>query len=90
MTGRRARALIGALGGDPFFPLADNGGSDVRHYRLAIGYDPAATRLDGVAVVSARATQALSRFDRGLIGPYPFDAVRRSPTRSCTSGTATP
>src|SRR5436190_2057820 len=27
--------------GDPLFPLAGNGGYDVRHYALALAYDPA-------------------------------------------------
>ncbi len=27
--------------GDPFFPQAGNGGYDVRHYSLDLGYDPA-------------------------------------------------
>ncbi|MGE3235295.1 MAG: M1 family metallopeptidase [Thermoleophilia bacterium] len=58
--------------GDPFFPLAGNGGYDVSHYRLDLAYDPAATRLDGSAVIQARATQALSRFDLDL---RPFLAV---------------
>ena len=61
--------------GDPFFPLAGNGGYDVAHYRLDLGYDPAATRLDGFAVIQARATQSLSRFDLDLRGFYAVSAV---------------
>jgi len=30
--------------GDPFFPLAGNGGYDVAHYGLRLGYDPATRR----------------------------------------------
>src|SRR5690349_17530928 len=54
--------------GDPFFPLAGNGGYDVGHYGLTLSYDPATQRLDGRAVISARATQDLSRFDLDLRG----------------------
>jgi aminopeptidase N len=54
--------------GDPFFPFAGNGGYDVGHYALTLSYDPAARRLDGRAVISARATQDLSRFDLDLRG----------------------
>jgi aminopeptidase N len=53
---------------DPFFPLAGNGGYDVSHYALRLGYDPATRRLDATAVVSATATQDLSRFDLDLRG----------------------
>ena len=54
--------------GDPFFPLAGNGGYDVSHYGLALGYEPATRRLAGVAIIQAKATQDLSRFDLDLRG----------------------
>ena len=54
--------------GDPFFPNAGNGGYDVRHYRLEIAYDPATQRLDGQAVIRARATENLDRFNLDLRG----------------------
>jgi aminopeptidase N len=54
--------------GDPFFPLAGNGGYDVGHYGLTLSYDPATRLLDGRAVISATATQDLSRFDLDLRG----------------------
>jgi aminopeptidase N len=64
-----ARADIGAPGlGDPLFPLAGNGGYDVGHYGLALDYDRASGQLDGTAVISARATQSLRRFDLDLRG----------------------
>jgi aminopeptidase N len=53
---------------DPLFPLAGNGGYDVRHYALRLGYDPATTTLDGSALVLASATQDLARFDLDLRG----------------------
>ena len=59
----------GAAGaGDPYFPLDGNGGYDVQHYDLAIRYAPTSGHLDGVATITARATQDLSRFDLDLDG----------------------
>jgi aminopeptidase N len=52
--------------GDPYFPLEGNGGYDTRHYDLTFSYDPATDRLEGLAVITARATQNLSRFDLDL------------------------
>ncbi|HEX3201249.1 MAG TPA: M1 family peptidase, partial [Actinomycetes bacterium] len=54
--------------GDPFFPLAGNGGYDVAHYTLRLRYDPATRHLDGAATIRAVATQDLSRFDLDLRG----------------------
>jgi aminopeptidase N len=54
--------------GDPFFPLAGNGGIDVQDYALRLAYDPATRRLDGTATLTVRATQDLSRFDLDLRG----------------------
>jgi hypothetical protein len=54
--------------GDPFFPLAGNGGYDVSNYSLTLDYTPATNTLVGTAVVTARATQNLSRFDLDLRG----------------------
>jgi len=59
----------GAAGaGDPYFPLAGNGGYDARHYDLRLAYDPSSGRLSGSSVMRARATQDLSRFDLDLTG----------------------
>ena len=52
--------------GDPYFPLEGNGGYDTQHYDLTFSYDPATDRLEGLAVITARATQDLSRFDLDL------------------------
>jgi hypothetical protein len=54
--------------GDPFFPLAGNGGYDVAHYGLRLGYDPSTRHLDGTTTIQATATQNLSRFDLDLRG----------------------
>jgi hypothetical protein len=48
--------------------VAGNGGYDVRHDALELGYEPRNNALDARAVISARATQGLSRFDPDLRG----------------------
>ncbi|MBO3750678.1 M1 family metallopeptidase [Streptosporangiaceae bacterium NEAU-GS5] len=59
----------GAAGiGDPDFPYDGNGGYDVAHYELTLAYDPAANRLSGTAVVSAKTTQDLTQFNLDLHG----------------------
>jgi aminopeptidase N len=64
-----APGTVGASGvGDPFFPLAGNGGIDVRDYSLKLAYDPGTRRLDGTATLTVAATQDLSRFDLDLRG----------------------
>ncbi|MEU4287664.1 M1 family aminopeptidase [Kribbella sp. NPDC026596] len=54
--------------GDPYFSTDGNGGYDVKHYLLDVKYAPATDRLTGVATISARATQNLSRFNLDLQG----------------------
>ena len=54
--------------GDPFFPLAGNGGYDVSHYGLNLSYEPSTNQLTGTATIDATATQDLSRFDLDLRG----------------------
>ena len=58
----------GSGSGDPFFPLAGNGGYDVSHYGLTLDYTPATGQLVGTAVITATATQDLSSFDLDLRG----------------------
>ncbi|MDQ1018356.1 M1 family metallopeptidase [Streptomyces afghaniensis] len=53
---------------DPYFPKAGNGGYDVTHYDLRLGYAPDAHRLTGTATLTARATEALSAFNLDLLG----------------------
>ena len=53
-------------GGDPYFPAAGNGGYDVQHYGLDLGYDVRTGRLDGRAVVTLTATSDLSSFSLDL------------------------
>ena len=54
--------------GDPYYPLAGNGGYDAKHYDLDIAYDPATDVLRGVAVIRARATKNLSSFNLDFVG----------------------
>ena len=54
--------------GDPYFPLDGNGGYDVKHYLLDVGYDPETDVLEGVATIRARATQNLSSFNFDFVG----------------------
>jgi aminopeptidase N len=49
--------------GDPYYPDYGNGGYDVAHYGLKLRYVPKSDRLSGTAVVTARATKALSSFN---------------------------
>lgn len=55
-----------AGGGDPYFPLAGNGGYDVKHYELELDYNPPTDELNGHATITARATQDLSSFNLDL------------------------
>ncbi|KOU69296.1 metallopeptidase [Streptomyces sp. MMG1533] len=68
-AGPASAGTVGTSGvGDPYFPLAGNGGYDVGHYDLTLRYDPDSGRLAGKAVLTARATQRLTRFDLDLNG----------------------
>jgi aminopeptidase N len=61
------RFTPGAPGlGDPFFPLAGNGGYDVQSYDLEIDYDPATDMLAGKATIVAEATHGLKSFNLDL------------------------
>ena len=62
-------SAVGAPGsGDPYFPLAGNGGYDVSHYRLRLDYRPSTGMLRGRTTITATATQALTQFDVDLRG----------------------
>ncbi|MDI3409102.1 M1 family metallopeptidase [Streptomyces sp. B-S-A6] len=68
-TGPGVQGTPGGAGlRDPYFPDLGNGGYDVEHYALALDYDPDTRRLDGEAVITARATQDLSAFNLDLRG----------------------
>ncbi|WP_439959628.1 M1 family metallopeptidase [Streptomyces luteocolor] len=53
---------------DPYFPKLGNGGYDVAHYGLKLGYDPESRHLTGTAEITARATKKLSAFNLDLKG----------------------
>jgi len=77
---------VGAPGvGDPFFPLAGNGGIDVVDYGLDLAYDPERRQLSGTATLTIRATQNLRRFDLDLrgfdLGPVTVDGTQASVAR---------
>ncbi|HEX3261258.1 MAG TPA: M1 family metallopeptidase [Pseudonocardia sp.] len=77
---------VGAPGvGDPFFPLAGNGGIDVQDYDLRLSYNPATDRLEGTATLRIVATQELRRFDLDLrkftLGTVTVDGVPAAITR---------
>jgi aminopeptidase N len=54
--------------GDPYFPLAGNGGYDAKHYSLDLDYQRAGNQLDATATIFAIATQSLRQFDLDLRG----------------------
>ncbi len=54
--------------GDPFFPKAGNGGYEVDHYDLNVGFLPGHGRLIGRERIHATTTEALNRFDLDLRG----------------------
>ncbi len=58
----------GAGAGDAYYPADGNSGYDVTLYDLAITYDPGSKRLDGVATITATASDDLSRFNLDLEG----------------------
>ena len=57
-----------ASGGDSYFPASGNGGYDVAHYGLVLGYTPSTRALTGTARIVATATAALSSFSLDLRG----------------------
>ena len=66
-TASANRFIPGSAGlGDPFFPLAGNGGYDVQKYTLKLDYDPATDRLVGTATIVAEATHGLKSFNLDL------------------------
>ncbi|MDX3658190.1 M1 family metallopeptidase [Streptomyces sp. ID05-26A] len=67
-TSPQAAVEAGAGAGDAYYPTDGNSGYDVTLYDLAITYDPGAKKLDGVATVTATASQDLARFNLDLEG----------------------
>ncbi|MFD5829578.1 M1 family metallopeptidase [Lentzea sp. NPDC060358] len=67
-TSPQAAVEAGAGAGDAYYPTDGNSGYDVTLYDLAITYDPESKRLDGVATITATASDDLSRFNLDLEG----------------------
>ena len=87
--------VAGAAGaGDPYFPMAGNGGYDARHYDLDLSYDPVTGALDGKASIEARAKQRLCSFNLDLAGlevtSVSVDGRRAAPTRTGEELTVAP
>ena len=54
--------------GDPYFPLAGNGGYQVDDYELKLRFNPKRGRIRATAMIRATSTQALSSFNLDLRG----------------------
>ncbi|MGA1838767.1 M1 family metallopeptidase [Herbiconiux sp. 11R-BC] len=63
-----ASAFGSASAGDPYLPTSGNGGYGVLHYELDLDYRVATNRLNGTAVIRARATMPLERFSLDFAG----------------------
>ena len=71
----------GAAGiGDPYYPRYGNGGYNVTSYDLAIDYAPTTGRITGTAVIKAKATQDLTRFNLDLLLTATTVTVNGAPT----------
>ncbi|MDQ2955861.1 MAG: M1 family metallopeptidase [Actinomycetota bacterium] len=70
-----SRPVFGAAGaGDPYHPEDGNGGYEVDHYDVSVRYNPATHQLQGVARITATATETLKGFNLDLLG-LTVDAV---------------
>lgn len=54
--------------GDPYYPTDGNGGYDVAAYYVSISYDPPSKELTGRTVVTATASEDLTKFNLDLQG----------------------
>jgi aminopeptidase N len=82
-TTRPGAGLTGV--GDPYFPEAGNGGYDVERYDLDLTWLPDDGRMDGVATITATATEELPRLSLDAI-----DLDVASVTVDGTAATAEP
>ncbi|MEV6794519.1 M1 family metallopeptidase [Streptomyces sp. NPDC051320] len=72
--------------GDPYYPAYGNGGYDVSHYDLKIGYEPTTDLLKGTATILATTTQDLSRFDLDFLLDVSDVRVNGAEASFATSG----
>jgi len=93
-AGRAVPGPGGPGAGDAYFPLAGNGGYDVRHYALDVRYRPDTRAFAGAATLDVRATAALSSFNLDLRGftvrSVTVDGRRAAFTRAGQELTVTP
>jgi aminopeptidase N len=87
--------VVGSAGaGDPYFPLAGNGGYDARHYDLRLSYDPATGVLFGRASIELRVKRRLCSFNLDLAGmdvtSVGVDGQRAESSRAGDELTVTP
>jgi aminopeptidase N len=68
--------------GDPYYPDYGNGGYDVGHYSIDVGYQPRTGELTGTTTITATATQDLSRFDLDFLLPVSSATVNGQPART--------
>jgi len=54
--------------GDPLAPTLGNGGYDVSHYDITLGWDPVTTALDAEVLITANATNDLAVFNLDFTG----------------------
>jgi aminopeptidase N len=87
MVGSVASAVPGAPGGsDPYYPLDGNGGYDVAHYDIRVGYQPNTDTISGTTTILAKATQDLDRFDLDFLLKVSSVLVNNSPASFSSSG----
>lgn len=74
-AGDARRGNNGSAGiGDPYFPTDGNGGYDAVHYGVRVAVTNHSQKVSGTVVMTARATEQLSRFNLDLNGLH-VDAV---------------
>ncbi|AJR18561.1 M1 family peptidase [Pimelobacter simplex] len=68
-------------GGDPYWPLDGNGGTDARHYDVRVAYDFGTGRLTGRTAATMVATADLKSFSLDLLLPVTSVKVDGRPAR---------
>jgi aminopeptidase N len=76
--------------GDALYPKYGNGGYDVQHYDIAVGYRPSTKKLTGTTTVTATAQKSLTRFDLDFVLTVRSVTVNGQPASYSQSLTTTP